>query len=154
MRILVPLVVLFYSLNTIAHGSHMATQKLTFSESNIELEFKINVNTLEHFSTNIFEVNYKLKKGIVLTNYINSKFKIDKNLTFELVSSQQNEDFFILKLTTTWDTKKYNSIEITSNLFYEVDHHFQNRLIIEDTDGSVSSYRLNKINNKTNYKFK
>jgi len=47
----------------------------------------------------------------------------------------------------TYRTTNQGRISVTSDLFYEVDHHFENRVIIVQPNGSSASYRLTKSKN-------
>jgi len=127
----------------------MATQYFFFSNSEVELEFKIDVHTLSHFSEEAFGEDFDQKKGIVLNQYINENLDLTidgSDIKFELISSNQNENYLIIKLRAAIETRQNADVVVKSDLFYEFDASFQNRIIIA-YDDEQKSYRLNHTNN-------
>jgi len=149
MRTLLFLAMFGWTISTFAHGGHMATQKFIFNENSIELEFKIDVNTFNHFGKEVFGKDYEKKKGLVIANYINEKLKFlinDQRVDFEFISSNQNEHYLIVNLRSKAITLSNSKVKIESIFFYEKDPLFENRIIIITATGKSTSYRLKKTN--------
>lgn len=132
-----------------AHGGSMATQTFYFSDNIVELEFKIDLHTLSHVSEEAFGQDFDQKKGILIMQYINVNmdFSIDSmDIPFELVGTQQNENFLIVNLEATVAKTQDVDIEIKNNLFYLQNPSFQNRVVI-DHPKKQTSYRLTNTQN-------
>lgn len=141
---------LVMSITAFAHGGHLSTQKVTFANHKIELEFKIDRSTISHFSNQLFGENFEHKKGLTLAKYINQHFYVylnNKKVNFNFSESNQNKHYLIVKMVTEKSNLKQGEIKIISNLFYEVDSSFQNRVIISSPNQDNTFYRLTKTNN-------
>ncbi len=150
MKLFLIIGILISQISVFAHGGHMSTQTLTIQEDRVEMEFKIDVHTLEHYYQELFGNDFNSKKGFYLTKYINEKFNIEGTgeLQFELLKTNQNKNYVVVVLEANWSIESISEICVSSDFFYEVDDHFENRLIVSKLNGESTSYRLTKENNK------
>jgi len=146
MRKVLFLILILVQFTAFTHGGHMATFGLSFDSTHINLEFKIDVNTLSHYSFDDKCENYEQFKVLCISNYIlnNSSLKIEGIKTnFEFIESNQDEHFMVLKFTTKRIINKKVKVKFSTSCFYEFDSLFENRIIVKNKNGSVTSYRTN-----------
>lgn len=145
MRVVFAFLFLIYHLDVSAHGGNIATQSIAFFEDRIEMELRIDAAIIERYGEDLFGEDFHSKKGFFLSRYVNSNLTLTVegvDIQFELLSVQQNEHVIVLKLEAATKVTKDSQIKLVSNLFYEVDEHFQNRVIFTSLEGNVTSYRM------------
>ena len=128
----------------------MSTQKFTFSNNEVALKFTIDVNTLAKISPKLFGKDFDKKKGIILSNYIQKKLSLSIEghmVDFEMVSAIQNKHFLNIYLNAPCYYQNNSQIQIKSDLFYEANSSFENRIIISNDKTQNKSYRLTKERN-------
>lgn len=124
----------------------MATFSYNFQDDKVILEFKIDVNTLNHYPMELYCENYEITKALCVSNYLisNTKFQVgDSTLAFELLDSEQNENYFLVRLNTTKPYSDQQDLKFSTDCFYDFDTVFENRVVVRYSDGTVRSFRTN-----------
>ena len=146
--IIVTLFLLIGCQNLMAHGGHSAIFKYQINPNFIELEFQIESIVLDHFDLEKNCESYDIATAWCIGQYINSKNKIifnNSKIDFELVSSKRGENYFSVKMIAKGDFSNFQNLTLRNKCFFEFDKKFENRVIIQNSEG-VKSYLLNRKN--------
>lgn len=138
------LLFVFFNTDVMAHGGHMATYKYQIESSLILLEFKIESGVLDHFSLDETCENYQSTTALCLVQYLQENTRLSVNgseVAFELQSSRQDEDHFIIQMVARGDFSASGRLLISNSCFLEYDPEFENRIIVQKED-FAKSYRL------------
>jgi hypothetical protein len=131
------------------HGGHVAEYYIQLDGQNLNLKFMIEKGELMNFEFKE-ECDIKGMTALCTIQYLNKHSSIlinDKKIEFEFQNSYSEGDHLIILMHSKWTGDVIKEIAVQNKCFYEFDHDFKNRIIL-DVGKFQKSYLLNQKQDK------
>jgi len=131
------------------HGGHIAEYFFSVENETLNLKFVIDKDELLLFDITD-QCDMVNMTALCTSKYLKNNMSILINgepIVFELQDSYTENHHLIIKLSSLLCSKKIMQITIENNCFYDFDHDFKNRIIL-DIGKFNSSYLLNLKHNR------
>ena len=137
----------------ILHGAHEAEYHYELNGSQVKLKFVIEKKELMNFTKDA-DCDFQKMTDLCTWKYLSEKATLkinDQKIALELDKSYLEGDQLVVLFSGPWRQEEIKELTIQNDCFYEFDHHFKNRIILE-IDRFNKSYLLKKKKNKISLK--